>query len=787
MKNVTFLLLLISFFLTSNLKAQLPDIPNVDYSSQTGTFEDTRDGKTYAYKKYGKYDWFMQNLNWDGAGIAGENDPDGTIYGRYYNVSESNQSLCPKGWTLAQKGDWVTLFNTINEEYEATGLEPKNQNNWTIFKAGLYLRAGGTTADGGIWSIGDIDPKANQIQFNILPSGIFNGETSEQIGETAYFLIGGKELYYTATGSESSNDNYHENMRHDQTNVKYGNVRCVRYQGFADVKIPDEYYPTEIELNQINGADKETDRLCQGHKKYDRQPTGFYVETGKKVIVNVDILTAATDFASPKLTIGTLGMLNNDERHEVSLKKGINEIVAPNAGLIYLSFITSRAADPVGKAKITFTEDSEHVRAPRYIYGKTTDEEFESMLGKYETQDVIFHSDYVIACATRSNAISLSMKEDKKKWMDAIHLLMDLEDEISGLDNNDPNPIHHRLKAGEIRQLFTENKSASPHASSAGYTGYPAGSVHRYLTYAGIYDASWMMGHEVGHQHQQPAYQISQSTESTVNIYSYYVERTIQEQKGNFNYNRTSAERWEQAHNTYLSLPIEERIYNMPDSDLEEIIGFNRDELRFMPWEHMFLIFGDEFYKRLHRITREENVTGGTEQERRVYLIWKTSQISGYDMREFFNEWGIRVTDENELNAMNEKFEEALANESVIPLPYSIEEILNVTGQNRPEWAPLPLRGATKIEEVNWETKSNILNIYPNPVRIGEKIILDISNIPESLLKKSTIKIYNISGQKIGEESFNNNYYKLTISQPGVYIISLENDSYKRQGRIIVK
>lgn len=134
MKNVTFLLLLISFLLTPNVKAQLPDIPNVDYSSRTGTFEDTRDGKTYAYKKYGKYDWFMQNLNWDGAGLTSESDPDGTKYGRYYNVSESNQSLCPKGWTLAKKEIGLHYLIRLTRSTKLPDLSLK------IRTIGLYLK-----------------------------------------------------------------------------------------------------------------------------------------------------------------------------------------------------------------------------------------------------------------------------------------------------------------------------------------------------------------------------------------------------------------------------------------------------------------------------------------------------------------------------------------------------------------------------------------------------------------------------------------------------------------------
>ena len=370
----------------------------------------------------------------------------------------------------------------------------------------------------------------------------------------------------------------------------------------ADITTP---YPETILLKQINSAEKERNRLAHGHKKFDQQPTGFYIESGKTVVVNVEILTPAADGVKPVLTVGTLGFnVNGRARTLFTLSEGENRIAAQHGGLIYLSFISDQQKQPIGEAQVVFTSESEQIRAPRYVYGITTDEEFAEMMQIYPTPDVIFHSDFVVVCATREAATGHSLDQKKNDWMNDLHTLIEKEDEISGMDNNDPNPLHHRLKAGEVRYLLVENTSASPHANSSGYTGYPNGSVRRYLTVFGPNNNSWMLGHELGHQHQQPAYQINQATESTVNIYSYVVERNIQGPS----YNRTSATRWGQVQNTFLTLPPAKRVYDMPDSQLEGVIGFNRDEMRFMPWEQFFLIFGDEFYKRLHRVTREEKI-----------------------------------------------------------------------------------------------------------------------------------------------------------------------------------
>jgi hypothetical protein len=482
-------------------------------------------------------------------------------------------------------------------------------------------------------------------------------------------------------------------------------------------------YPVTIEIDQINGAEKERLRLCQGHKKYDKQPTGFYIEAGKKLEVNVEILTAADANAMPTLTVGTLGF-NVDGRStgaSFTLKAGVNTITNHSGGLVWLDFVTNAAAEPKGKAQITFTANSEQVRAPRYVFGVTTDAEFTEMMSAYQTPDVLFHSDYIAVAATREAAELYSVGENKNAWMEAIHILLAKEDEISGMDNSDANPVHHRLKTGEIRFLLVENTSVSPHAASSGYTGYPHASRARYLTKLGTSsNNSWMLGHELGHQHQQPAYQINLSTESTVNIYSYVAERYFY---GTTNpsstYNRTSAARWTQAQNSYLKLPFSKRVYDMDTSELESIIGFNRDELRFMPWEQFFLIFGDQFYKTLHRVVREEKVTGGGADERRAYLIWKASQVSGYDLTEFFNLWGIRVTDAAIKTSLRAKMAYAKDDGSIIDLSdigRTPEELTLVTGQAKPAWTPLPLRGITSsgtvsggvLDRSNWSVTTNI-------------------------------------------------------------------------------
>lgn len=726
MKKNLLLSLVASIIVTSSAHAQLPAVPGLDFSKADGTITDTRDNKTYAYKTYGDTDWFMQNLNWDGEGaLCGPDDADGAKYGRYYSKTVANKNICPPGWIPAPKEEWVKMIKYVADDLELPMVDrshlanatpptqrdmwPRNGNNYTIYNVGKYLR-GGTAGADGVWTRGNISALAAQTQFNMLPAGSHNGTDGytegAEPGKTCWFIISTNELYGFLTNANSeveTHDDYCDNFRHDSSSARsWGNVRCVRPSavGGGEVNTP---YPTTIDLKQSRSADAEKKRLAQSQSKCDLQPTGFYVYPGKKVVVNVEYTTQPTDTEKPKLIVGTMGQNPSTDIKTFDLNPGINEFTTEAGGLIHLRYVSySREGGTNGVARITFTDASEHVRAPRYVHGVTTNEDFTNMLIAYPTPEALYVSDYAIACATYTDAYSYRA-DDRVQWMEAIHFLLEREDYISGLDDNDPNPLHHRLPKGEVRHLFIRTTNTSPHATN-GYTAYPVASTNRYLTYDGVHgDANgssrcWMMGHEVGHQHQQDAYKISQATESTVNIYPYVVERTIRAKFGQ-DYNRTTAEKWERIHRSYLSLPVEERVYNMDDSRMEEVSdGIEKNEVRFMPWEQLFLLFGDEFYRTLHRVTREEGIQSGTEQERRYYLIWKSSQISGYDMTEFWNQWGVRITEQAMIDKLTANMLAAKAEGRIAQLPKTIAEVLAVTGQNRPDWTPLPLTGITQGE-----------------------------------------------------------------------------------------
>ncbi|MHA7607560.1 M60 family metallopeptidase [Elizabethkingia meningoseptica] len=206
-----------------------------DYSTKTGIFTDPRDGKSYAYKKYGNKEWFIENLNWDGyngtnentrntIGIANPNDPTGAIYGRYYPTNKATQGTtwCPSGWTAASDTDWTNLLAAVQSEYQVTS---------SVLGSVMKCGEDRDNKSDGLWAMGrgSIDKiKANQVSFNALPAGVINSsnmeyDANDNPGTKASFHMPESTWYHQAlTNSSDAWTKVNRNSVHNAS------IRCVR-------------------------------------------------------------------------------------------------------------------------------------------------------------------------------------------------------------------------------------------------------------------------------------------------------------------------------------------------------------------------------------------------------------------------------------------------------------------------------------------------------------------------------------------------------------------------------
>ncbi|WP_345988491.1 M60 family metallopeptidase [Chryseobacterium sp. Chry.R1] len=206
-----------------------------NYDSKNGEVTDVRDGKKYAYKRYGNTDWFMENLNWNGydgnnaatnntVGVAVPGDSEGKVYGRYYptNAFNASKSWCPSGWDVANTQDWKNLFTSIKQEYNTT-----DEQLAPMMKCGEDR----DRVSDGLWAKGPMtiqNANANTVGFNALPAGVYNNDQQsydggDQMGMKASFIDESSTWYHNFSTAESNIwENGNKNSRH------YASIRCVR-------------------------------------------------------------------------------------------------------------------------------------------------------------------------------------------------------------------------------------------------------------------------------------------------------------------------------------------------------------------------------------------------------------------------------------------------------------------------------------------------------------------------------------------------------------------------------
>ena len=143
----------------------IPKVIRENFSGNTGTFTDQRDGEIYKWVRIGNQVWMAENLKatkyndgtfipnvidntaWteltSGAYCWYNNDINKKkIYGAYYNWFAVNTSkLCPSGWHVPTDAEWTTLSNFLGGESVAGG-EMKSVTGWKSPNTGATNSSG---------------------------------------------------------------------------------------------------------------------------------------------------------------------------------------------------------------------------------------------------------------------------------------------------------------------------------------------------------------------------------------------------------------------------------------------------------------------------------------------------------------------------------------------------------------------------------------------------------------------------------------------------------------------
>lgn len=148
MKNKSLLTIMAVLIIALNSVAQ-----------ETGTFTDSRDGKTYKTVVIGTQTWMAENLAYkESSGCwAYENSQDNVkTYGYLYNW-ETAKKVCPSGWHLPSDSEWTTMTDFLGGMDNAGG-KLKSITGWdkpnkrASNKSGFTALPGGTRGSYGKFS-----------------------------------------------------------------------------------------------------------------------------------------------------------------------------------------------------------------------------------------------------------------------------------------------------------------------------------------------------------------------------------------------------------------------------------------------------------------------------------------------------------------------------------------------------------------------------------------------------------------------------------------------------------
>lgn len=192
------------------------DGDTVSVKIKSGSFKDSRDGKTYRTVQIGEHIWMAENLNYRASGVCYENsEANCDRYGRLYAFEETRSS-CPAGWHVPYEKDWLDFLTTVK------GLYPDS--------ASYVLKS--TTG----WEYGGNG--SNALGFNVLPGGYYSEGYFSNIGYSAAFWINEpadeyhrREYYqFNATNEfPELHRNYYE---------LYAYVRCINDTNTIMEKLP---------------------------------------------------------------------------------------------------------------------------------------------------------------------------------------------------------------------------------------------------------------------------------------------------------------------------------------------------------------------------------------------------------------------------------------------------------------------------------------------------------------------------------------------------------------------
>lgn len=379
-------------------------------------------------------------------------------------------------------------------------------------------------------------------------------------------------------------------------------------------------------------AYQEADRLGIWFPASDFDPLGLYLAPDQSI--EIDVRNIKGD-SQPRLLVGTYSRYKYDDVPTVyELSAGNNTISDSTGGLLYLQFVTEEV--PSGKVEVSVYGGRP---IPSYVLGESTHETWLEELATMTYEDVQFVSDRTMVVVSKATALKYK-DHDQDAMLTTLDKVFDIQDYISGIDGS--SELHKRNVHKILLTELTEKGLDFSLAAEEHRILIPTDAMDNVMNPAHASSSAWGLWHEMGHHHQALNWDWNAVDEVTVNIYSlaclYEFDGTITWLKGN--------QVWDTVAD-YLNSPLDERNFNS-----DKTIG---GKGRLAMFRQLWLEFGDDFYIKIHQLAREDNAKPDPRikardldaQNQMANFVVLASQAGGYDLTNFFREWGFVLPEED--------------------------------------------------------------------------------------------------------------------------------------------
>lgn len=393
-------------------------------------------------------------------------------------------------------------------------------------------------------------------------------------------------------------------------------------------------YPREFRIEEYKAYPDPWTQMENNHTSMPLSildnPTGIGVKSGEELLVFVG------DTYGEKIQLCLLNYFKPggdgfDDKKLFKLDEGINQLIMPNDGLLYVIYNVPhyKTAKPI---KIHFATggvngyfDASKHKAEDFtrLVNNATASPYFDVLGKYA------HLAFPVADFQRVTG------SRGKELIDTYDKLVHDEFEFMGLMKYD-RVFGNRVLYHGVYRMFMY--------ATWYHTAYNVSTVNTVLDPDKAKGENWGPAHELGHQMQTvPGLRWHGMTEVTNNILSLWIQTSwgypsrIQSEdmskEGGF------VNRYDKAYNFAF---IEKKPYQLIPDVFCRLVPLWQLQLYFSN-----VLGNDDFYKDLYELIRQE-AAQGVDNERlpgkiQTEFIRRASQVSGYDLTGFFEAWGFNI------------------------------------------------------------------------------------------------------------------------------------------------